>query len=410
MAQYAAPDTQEVVGCNPASEEKSITRNTVLARDAPERALLLAVAHKGSRGRQSAENSIEELAQLAGTAGAEVVGKIVQQLPEPSRDCYVGRGKLQELLALKDTLDYSVLILDDELTPNQQRTLEETLQVKVIDRAALILDIFSRRARTHEGRLQVELAQHQYLLPRLAGQWRHLERLGGGIGTRGPGESQLETDRRLIRRKIQRLKEQTEEIRKRRAQYRQKRQRSGIPVVALVGYTNAGKSTLLNALCQAGVFTDDRLFATLDPTTRRLTLPDKSVVLVTDTVGFIRKLPPTIISAFRATLEELAEGSLLLHVVDLSSPDAAEQCQTVEDILGELGLADKPRITALNKIDLLLDNSLVWDEKSALDYFSAQDLTVNEVTVPISALKGWGLDRLLGLIGDKIATASINFT
>jgi GTP-binding protein HflX len=406
MAQYAAPDTQEVVGFNPAFEEKSITRNTVLARDAPERALLLAVAHKGSRGRQSAENSIEELAQLAYTAGAEVVGRIVQSLPEPSHDCYVGRGKLQELLALKGTVDYSVLILDDELTPNQQRTLEETLQVKVIDRAALILDIFSRRARTHEGRLQVELAQHQYLLPRLAGQWRHLERLGGGIGTRGPGESQLETDRRLIRRKIQRLKEQTEEIRKRRAQYRQKRQRSGIPVVALVGYTNAGKSTLLNALCRAGVYADDRLFATLDPTTRRMMLPDKNVVLFTDTVGFIRKLPPTIISAFRATLEELAEASLLLHIVDLSSPDAAEQCQTVEAILGELGVADKPRITALNKIDLILDNSHVRDERAALDFFAAQDLSAEENTVYTSAVKGWGLEKLLEMIGQSLARNS----
>ncbi len=360
------------------------------------------MAHKGSRARQSAENSIEELAQLAVAAGAHVVGKIVQQLPVPSHDFYVGKGKLEELLALKDSSDFSVLILDDELTPNQQRNLEETINVKVIDRAALILDIFARRARTHEGRLQVELAQHQYLLPRLAGQWRHLERLGGGIGTRGPGESQLETDRRLIRRKIQRLKEQTEAIRKHRALYRQKRQKSGIPVVALVGYTNAGKSTLLNALCQADIYTDDRLFATLDPTTRRLALPDNSVVLVTDTVGFIRKLPPTIISAFRATLEELTEASLLLHVVDLFSPDAPEQCQTVEDILAELGLADRPRITVLNKIDMLLDSSRNWDEQSALDYFSEQGVSADEKTVHISAVKGWGLTGLLERVGESL--------
>ncbi|MCK4274681.1 MAG: GTPase HflX, partial [Dehalococcoidales bacterium] len=359
-----------------------------------------------SRGRQSAENSIEELAQLAGAAGAEVVGRIVQQLTVPSHEFYVGKGKLEELLALKDSSDFSVLILDDELTPNQQRNLEEALNVKVIDRAALILDIFARRARTHEGRLQVELAQHQYLLPRLAGQWRHLERLGGGIGTRGPGESQLETDRRLIRRKIQHLKEQTEDIRKHRALYRQRRQKSGIPVVALVGYTNAGKSTLLNALCQADVYADDRLFATLDPTTRRLTLPDRSVVLFTDTVGFIRKLPPTIISAFRATLEELTEASLLIHVVDLASPDAAEQCQAVEDILGELGLADRPRITVLNKIDMLLPGSRVWDEKSALDYFSAQGATADESTVPVSAVKGWGLAGLLELVGERLTVNS----
>lgn len=332
-----------------------------------------------------------------------MVGKIVQPLQTPSRESYVGSGKLQELVALKDTTEYSVLILDDELTPNQQRILEDTLQIKVIDRAALILDIFARRARTHEGRLQVELAQHQYLLPRLAGQWRHLERLGGGIGTRGPGETQLETDRRLIRRKIQRLKEQTEDVRRRRAQYRQKRQKSGIPVVALVGYTNAGKSTLLNALCRTDdVYADDRLFATLDPTTRRLMLPDNNVVLLTDTVGFIRKLPPTIVNAFRATLEELTEASLLVHVVDLSSTDAPEQCQTVEGILDELELAEKPRITALNKIDVLLDGSRTWDEQSALEYFSSQDIPSDEGTVHISAGKGWGLGNLLNLISANL--------
>lgn len=324
----------------------------------------------------------------------------------PSHDFYVGKGKLEELLALKDSRDFSVLILDDELTPNQQRNLEEAFNVKVIDRAALILDIFARRARTHEGRLQVELAQHQYLLPRLAGQWRHLERLGGGIGTRGPGESQLETDRRLIRRKIQHLKEQTEAIRKHRALYRQRRQKSGIPVVALVGYTNAGKSTLLNSLCQADIYADDRLFATLDPTTRRLSLPDNSVILVTDTVGFIRKLPPAIIDAFRATLEELTEASLLVHVVDLSSPDAPEQCQTVEGILGELGLADRQRITTLNKIDMLLDNADDWDEKRALDYFTDQGIYASENTVHISAVKGWGLGRLLEVISQSLALDS----
>jgi len=362
------------------------------------------VAHKGSRGRESAQNSVEELAQLAGAAGAHVVGRIIQQLPAPSHDFYIGKGKLEELQALKESSEFTVLLLDDELTPNQQRNLEEALNIKVIDRAALILDIFAKRARTHEGRLQVELAQHQYLLPRLAGQWRHLERLGGGIGTRGPGESQLETDRRLIRRKIQHLKEQTETIRKHRALYRKKRRKSGMPVVALVGYTNAGKSTLLNALCRADIYADDRLFATLDPTTRRLALPDKNVVLVTDTVGFIRKLPPTIIDAFRATLEELGEATLLLHVVDLSSPDAPEQCQTVEDILGELGLADRPRITALNKIDLLLDSSRVWDEKSALDYFSNQEVPTDEDTVHISAVKEWGLDGLLEVVGQSLTS------
>lgn len=365
---------------------------------APERALLLAVASKGSRGKQSADNSIEELAQLARTAGAHVVEKIVQQLPEPSGALYVGKGKLEELAALRDTLDISVVILDDELTPNQQRNLEEALKVKVIDRAALILDIFARRARTREGRLQVELAQHQYILPRLAGQWSHLERLGGGIGTRGPGESQLETDRRMIRRKIQRLKKQTEDIRKHRSLYRRRRQKSGIPVVAIVGYTSAGKSTLLNALCQAGVLADNRLFATLDPTTRRLVLPNGKAILLTDTVGFIRKLPPTIITAFRATLEELAEASLLVHVVDLASNNAAEQCQAVEDVIGQLELGEKPRITALNKIDMLLDAGREWDERSAIGYLASRVGAGRQDTVLISAEKKWGMTGLLGLI------------
>jgi GTP-binding protein HflX len=337
---------------------------------------------------------------LTRTAGARVVGKIVQQLPAPSKTYYVGKGKLEELLSLRDSLNYNVVILDDELSPVQQRNLEETLKVKVIDRAALILDIFARRARTHEGRLQVELAQHQYLLPRLAGQWSHLERLGGGIGTRGPGESQLETDRRIIRRKIHHLQEKIEEVRKHRTLYREKRRKSGIPIVALVGYTNAGKSTLMNALSQADVLAESKLFATLDPTTRRLNLPGGGNVLLTDTVGFIRKLPPIIVSAFRATLEELSEASLLLHVVDLSSHDASEQCQVVEDILKELDVADKPRITALNKIDLLLDSNKNWDEGTALGYFA--DQARDEMTLPVSAVRGWGMTKLLELISHSV--------
>ncbi len=338
---------------------------------------------------------MEELAQLASTAGANVIGRLIQRLHIPSKTHYLGKGKLDELLSLKSSVNYDVIIFDDELSPLQQRNLEEALQVKVIDRAALILDIFARRARTREGQLQVELAQHQYLFPRLAGQWSHLERLGGGIGTRGPGESQLETDRRLIRRKIHRLEARIEEMRKHRRLYRQQRRESGIPIVALVGYTNAGKSTLLNALSQADVFVEDKLFATLDPTTRRLTLPDKNVVLLTDTVGFIRKLPPTIVTAFRATLEELPEANILLHVVDLTSHNAPEQCQTVEDILADLNLMDKPRITALNKIDLLLDNGKTWDEESAINYLSDRDDVINENTVLISAEKKWGLTKLL---------------
>jgi GTP-binding protein HflX len=371
--------------------------------------LLLAVADKRNRGKKAAEKSIDELAQLAESAGAEVVGRFIQQMPAPSHDYYIGTGKIQEIQALKETTPYTVAIFDDELKPIQQKNLEDALGVKVIDRAALILDIFARRARTHEGRLQVELAQHQYLLPRLAGQWQHLERLGGGIGTRGPGESQLETDRRLIRRKIQRLEEQTEEIRKRRALYRRQRQKTGIPAVALVGYTNAGKSTLLNALCKADVLADDRLFATLDPTTRRLALPDNTMILLSDTVGFIRKLPPMLIKAFRATLEELDEANLLLHVVDIASGDAAEQCQAVESILGEMGLAAKPRLTVLNKIDLYLEkvatppaSNVTWNEKSAQEYFLTRGMAAEEATVLVSAVKKWGLDELRQCIAAKL--------
>lgn len=355
---------------------------------------------KRKRSRWPVESSLDELARLTATAGGSVVGRLIQKIGVPSMSHYLGKGKLEELVALKSTVDYDVVIFDDELSPLQQRNLEESLRVKVIDRAALILDIFARRARTHEGKLQVALAQSQYLLPRLAGQWSHLERLGGGIGTRGPGESQLETDRRLISRKIQRLNRQIEEVRKHRARYRQQRSRSGIPVIALVGYTNSGKSTLLNALCRADVFTEDKLFATLDPTTRRLLLPDKTPVLFTDTVGFIRKLPPAIIRAFRATLEELSEASLLLHVVDLSAPDAPEQSQTVEDVLADLDLADKPQMTVLNKIDRLLEPGRDWDETSALKYLA--DRPTGENAVLISATRRWGLDELLARIGQML--------
>jgi GTP-binding protein HflX len=334
------------------------------------------------------------LAQLAKTAGSQVIGRFVQKLDHPHFLTYMGKGKLDELILKRQTSNWDVIIFDDELTPRQQNALEEVLKIKIIDRVALILDIFARHARTHEGKLQVELAQHQYLLPRLAGQWSHLERLGGGIGTRGPGESQLETDKRLIRNKISKLKKELEEVRKHRTLYREKRRRSGIPIVALVGYTNTGKSTLLNALSQAGVLVENKLFATLDPTTKRLTLPDMSTVLLTDTVGFIRKLPPTLIEAFRATLEEMSEATVLLHVVDLTSHNAAEQSLVVEGILRDLGLENKPRITALNKIDLLLDQNESWDESKALEFLNhlAGD---NPNTVLISAGKKWGLKKLL---------------
>jgi GTP-binding protein HflX len=382
---------------------KRSTQQTTVVTRAPERAILVAVARKDNRDGWDVEVTLDELAQLAHTAGAKVVGKIVQRLPVASKTHYIGTGKLSELNSLKSNTDFNVAIFDDELSPLQQRNLEETLQVKVIDRAALILDIFARRARTHEGQLQVELAQHQYLLPRLAGQWSHLERLGGGIGTRGPGEAQIETDRRLIRQKINRLKAQLEQVRKHRNLYRQQRRKSGIPIIALVGYTNAGKSTLLNSLTRASVVVADKLFATLDPTTRRLSLPGNRPALVTDTVGFIRKLPPTLVTAFRATLEELSEASILVHVVDLTAPHAAEQCQTVESILADLEIADKPRITALNKIDQLLPAGRIWDEASAIDYLWQQSPPADENTVLISAEKRWGFAKLLETAGRILA-------
>lgn len=387
---------------------EAITKGIILTKEAPERAFLVGVAVRDSISSWTAESSLEELARLATSAGVTVVGKLIQRLHTPSKTHYLGKGKLEELLALKDTTNYSVVVFDDELSPRQQRNLEELLEVKIIDRVALILDIFARRAKTREGQLQVELAHHQYLLPRLAGQWQHLERLGGGIGTRGPGESQLETDRRLIRNRIQRLEKQIEEISKHRALYRQQRKKRGVPIVALVGYTNAGKSTLLNALSHASVLSEDKLFSTLDPTTRRIALPDKSMVLLTDTVGFIRKLPPMIASAFRATLEELSEADLLLHVVDFASPNAPEQCQTVEDILADLKLNANPRITVLNKIDLVLSKDRAWDEASALEYLSCQpvpDILAGN-TVFVSAYEKWGLNNLLELIGRTLAMSA----
>ena len=344
------------------------------------------------------EDSLEELGQLALTAGAEVVGAISQRL-EKATHSYVGKGKLVEVQALREDLDADVVIFDDELTPSQQRNLEDALKVKVIDRTALILDVFARRARTREGRLQVELAQHEYLLPRLAGQWTHLERLGGGIGTRGPGETQLETDRRLVRNKIQRLKRELEDVRQQRDLYRNRRKREGIPIISLVGYTNAGKSTLLNALSDAGVVAEDKLFSTLDPVTRRIRLPGEGFFLLTDTVGFIQKLPPSLLAAFRATLEELGEADGIMHVVDITHPNAAEQMQVVDNLLNELKLQGKPRIWAMNKMDLLLDKAQVQEQIDLLKVERSDD-----PIVAVSAAKGWGLDSLLeaveGLVDD----------
>ena len=370
-----------------------------------ERAILVGVDYPTAQ-HWDIHASLDELATLARTAGALPLQRVLQRRPHPDPHTYLGKGKLQELIALRGTLDYTLVLFDDELTPAQQRALEAALQVKVIDRTALILDIFAQRARTREGALQVALAQHEYLLPRLAGQWSHLERMEGAIGARGPGETQLETDRRLIRSQIGRLKRRLQHLRQHREQYRRRRRRAGVPIVALIGYTNAGKSTLLNALTGADVRSHDRLFETLDPVTRRYRLDGQRSVLLTDTVGFIQKLPAQLVAAFRATLEELNDAHLLLHVVDIAHPAAAEQSQTVEDTLVQLDLAARPRLTAFNKLDRLVPaDAASCGIAPTLPTLSAEIAAARPDAILISAAQGWGLDQLRDRIASTLATA-----
>ena len=352
--------------------------------------MLVGVQLKGRSRLWTLEDSLRELGDLARSANAKVAGTMTQRLESPTQ-LYVGKGKVEELKGLVKRHAAETVICDDELTPTQQRNLENALDgIKVIDRTMLILDVFARRAQTREGRLQVELAQHEYLLPRLAGQWSHLERLGGGIGTRGPGETQIETDRRLVRDRIQRLKKDLEDVRRHRGLYRARRREQGAPVASLVGYTNAGKSTLLNRLTDAGVLAEDKLFSTLDPVTRRISLPSGRGLLLTDTVGFIHKLPPAVVAAFRATLEEVEESEIIVHVVDISHPNAGEQAHVVHQILGDLGLSDKPQVLVLNKIDRVQPE----DGRSRDD---ALQLLADEHPTALftSALSGLGLQRLL---------------
>ena len=354
------------------------------------RAVLVAV-DTGDRS-WSPDQSLAELARLAETAGIEPVGTVLQSLRDPHPSSYLGKGKVRELREEKSALRFDTLIADDELSPTQQRFLEDALDVQVLDRTAVILHIFALHARTREGRLQVELAQYRYRLPHLTGRGVELSRLGAGINTRGPGETKLESDRRRMRSRIAELNREIERVRELRSLHRQQRRSSGIPVVALVGYTNAGKSTLMNALTGAGVWSSDQLFATLDPTTRRIELPNHSEALLTDTVGFIQKLPTDLVAAFRATLEEIEDADVILHVVDASHPQMDEQADAVDDELEALGVRERPRITALNKIDVIARERLPLLRRRFPH------------AVLVSAVTGSGLEALLTMIAEQIAS------
>ncbi len=319
------------------------------------------------------------------SAGAEIAGEFVQHRDRPDPATLIGKGKLQEIAGAVASVDADLVLIDHELSPSQQRNIEKEVNARVIDRTQLILDIFARHARSREGQLQVELAQLEYMLPRLAGRGIEMSQLGGGIGTRGPGETQLETDRRKIYRRIRHIKQQLEDVKRIRGQQRQRRESVPLPTVALVGYTNAGKSTLFNVLTGAGVLESVKMFATLDPTVRGVTLPSKRKVLLSDTVGFIRNLPTTLVSAFRATLEEVQRAALLLHVADVTSPSAHDQQSQVESVLKDLEVMDRPQIRVMNKIDLV-------------PQAQRRELTNTENTVYISAQKQLGLDNLLSAI------------
>ncbi len=337
----------------------------------------------------STDESLAEFRELALSAGAEIAGEFIQRRDRPDPATLIGKGKLQEIAGAVASSHADLVMVDHELSPSQQRNMEEEVQARVIDRTQLILDIFARHARSREGQLQVELAQLEYLLPRLGGRGVEMSQLGGGIGTRGPGETQLETDRRKIYRRIRHIKGQVEEVRRVRAHQRQRRESVPLPTVALVGYTNAGKSTLFNALTKAGVTASAKMFATLDPTIRAVTLPSRRKVLLSDTVGFIRHLPTTLVTAFRATLEEVQRAALLLHVSDVTSPLAHEQQKQVELVLKELGVQATPQIRVMNKLDLVPE-----PQRSGLENSAAQ--------VYISAARQIGLDGLLSAIDARL--------
>lgn len=355
-----------------------------------ERAVLVGLEFGGNR-RWHVEEHLAELSQLALTAGADVLETVIQKLPAPSPAYYIGKGKVEELRRLKEMERIDLLIFDDDLTPAQVKNLQEIIGCRVIDRTELIMDIFARRAKSREGKIQVELAQLRYMLPRLTRAWTHLSRQEGGIGTRGPGEQQLEVDRRRIRGRIGRLTEKLEDIGRERATQGKQRRRKEVSEVAIVGYTNAGKSTLMNALTRAGVLVEDRLFATLDPTTRVLMLPKGRKVLVTDTVGFIRKLPHHLIESFKATLEGVAHADILVHVIDIAHEQVEEQMDAACGVLREIGAAEKPVIAAFNKIDLMRDDSRLRRHGRRFP-----------LHVAVSALRGEGLEQLLEMIESEL--------
>jgi len=405
-AREEANDGQErafLVGIDVRTRGRSGTRVTAqaqAARDAassvcddlspaPARASGKASANKPSIPEFDADESLAELRTLAGSAGANVVGEILQRRDRPDPATLIGAGKLEEIAGAAASVNADLLLFDHDLTASQQRNIEKIVKRRVIDRTQLILDIFARHARTREGQLQVELAQLHYMLPRLAGRGVEMSQLGGGIGTRGPGETQLETDRRKIYRRVRHVEQQIENVRRIRAQQRQRRESAPVATVALVGYTNAGKSTLFNALTRSAVLASPRMFATLDPTIRAVVLPSKRKVLMSDTVGFIRNLPHTLVSAFRATLEEVQRASLILHVSDASSRLSAEQDAQVEIVLKELEAEKKPRLRVMNKVDLL-------------DVEVVETLRDDAKTVYVSAVEGKGLDRLLARIDEMI--------
>ena len=364
-------------------------------KDKLNRAVLVGLsAHSLTREENATEESMEELKDLLETAGGESVGMVLQQKDSPDPRTFIGQGKVDEVRQLVRTMGADMVIFDNALSPSQQRVLGEELKVGVLDRSALILDIFAQRARTREGRLQVELAQYKYLLPRLIGMWSHLERQEGAIGTRGPGETQLETDRRHIRRKISKLEEELRDVRRVRATQRQRREKNEVPVVAIVGYTNAGKSTLLNKLTGSEIPANNRLFDTLDTTTRTLEISDTCTVLLSDTVGFIRKLPHHLVEAFKATLEELSFADLLLHVIDASNPEWREQAQVVDQLILKLGEEQPRRSEVFNKCDK-------W---------TGEIRPHGEDIVSISAKTGEGLDKLLEAIGKRLDSGAKRVT